>query len=230
MTEEVTDRQIARRWLMKSLFGSLFLAVLLFASAGTLRWPMAWALVALFVGVAIATYLTVDHSLIAERSRNRRSTERWDNVLLAVYGLVTMLVVPVLAGLDMRFAWSAPLPRAVLVGALLVNIGGWALHIWAMRANAYFAIVVRVQEDRGQTVASGGPYRWIRHPGYLGGIAFNLATPVMLGSLWALIPGAIGAALLVLRTALEDRLLQERLPGYPTYADDVPHRLIPGIW
>ena len=224
------DHRIARRWLIKSLFGSAFLAVLLFVSAGTVRWPMAWALIVLFAGVTVATYLLVDPALIAERVRNRRSTETWDNVLLAAMGLATMLIVPVVAGLDMRFGWSPSLAWYIQVLALLINIAAWALHIWAMRANAFFAIVVRLQEDRGQTVASGGPYRWIRHPGYAGGIGFSLATPIMLGSLWALIPAIFGAGLLVVRTALEDRLLQERLPGYTAYAEKVRYRLIPGVW
>jgi protein-S-isoprenylcysteine O-methyltransferase Ste14 len=230
MMKQNGDRRIARRWLLKSLLGSVFLASVLFLSAGTARWPMAWALIALFAGVTIATYTLVDPALIAERERHRRSTERWDNVLLSVYGIITMLVVPVVAGLDKRFGWSPPLVWQFAALALLINIAGWALHIWAMRANAYFAIVVRLQQERGQTVATGGPYRWVRHPGYVGGIGFNLATPIMLGSLWALVPGILGAGLLVVRTALEDRVLHERLAGYPAYAEKVRYRLIPGVW
>ncbi len=230
---EISSRntaQIARRWLVKSLFGTAFLAVLLFASAGTLRWPMAWAFIGLTTGVTLATYLLIDASLIAERSLNRRSTETWDNILFSAFGLLSTVVVPVVAGLDMRFGWPPPIAEPVQLIALLVNIAGWSLHIWAMRANAYFAIVVRLQEDRGQSVATGGPYRWMRHPGYLGGIAFSLATPLMLGSLWALIPGIVGAALLVLRTALEDRFLHQQLPGYSEYAATVRSRLLPGVW
>ena len=224
------DRSVARRWLAKSLVGSVVLATLLFVSAGTVRWPMAWLLFVLFVAVAIATYLLVDPALIAERSLNRRSTQKWDNVLMGVYGTLTVLVVPVVAGLDFRFDWSPKLPVLVEIVALVVNIAGWSLHIWAMRANAFFAIVVRLQEDRNQTVASGGPYQWIRHPGYAGGICFNLATPIMLGSLWGLIPAMIAALLLVLRTALEDRLLHRKLAGYVQYAATVRYRLVPGVW
>ena len=94
----------------------------------------------LFVGVALATYL------LAERNLRRRSTEIWDNVLLGVCGLITILVVPHVAGLDMRFGWP-PIARYIEVLALLLNIYGWALHIWAMRSNADFAIVVRLQQD-----------------------------------------------------------------------------------
>ncbi len=57
-----------------------------------------------------------------------------------------------------------------------------------------------------------------------------LAAPVMLGTLWALIPALIAAAAIIVRTALEDRMLQAELPGYAAYADRVRCRLLPGVW
>jgi len=89
---------------------------------------------------------------------------------------------------------------------------------------------VRIQSDRGQTVCKDGPYRFVRHPGYVGGILFGLASPLVLGSFWALIPALAGAMLLVVRTYLEDRTLKEELRGYNEYAREVRHRLIPHIW
>jgi len=83
---------------------------------------------------------------------------------------------------------------------------------------------------RGHTVATGGPYRYVRHPGYLGSILFQIATPLILGSLWALIPGVLAALLLVVRTALEDGTLQDELDGYNEYARRVRYRLLPGVW
>ena len=99
-----------------------------------------------------------------------------------------------------------------------------------MAANAFFSAVVRIQDDRGHAVASGGPYRFVRHPGYSGSLAFELATPIMLGSLWALIPSGLNALLIVVRTALEDRTLNEELDGYREYAGQVRYRLLPGVW
>ena len=78
--------------------------------------------------------------------------------------------------------------------------------------------------------ATGGPYKYMRHPGYVGFIVINLATPLVLGSLWALIPGAIIAVLFIIRTALEDSTLQKELEGYKEYVEKVKYRLIPGIW
>jgi protein-S-isoprenylcysteine O-methyltransferase Ste14 len=99
-----------------------------------------------------------------------------------------------------------------------------------MAANAYFAFSVRIQSERGQEVATGGPYRVVRHPGYVGAMSFALAAALMLGSAWALIPAGIAVVLLAVRTGLEDRVLHRELPGYPDYAARTRFRLIPGIW
>jgi protein-S-isoprenylcysteine O-methyltransferase Ste14 len=50
------------------------------------------------------------------------------------------------------------------------------------------------------------------------------------GSSWTLVPAAIGAVVIVVRTALEDRMLQNELAGYKEYASRGRYRLIPGIW
>jgi protein-S-isoprenylcysteine O-methyltransferase Ste14 len=89
---------------------------------------------------------------------------------------------------------------------------------------------VRIQTDRGHTVITSGPYRFVRHPGYLGLIIFTLATPLLLGSRWAFIPAVLMLVLIITRTALEDRTLQSELAGYPAYAERVRYRLLPGIW
>jgi protein-S-isoprenylcysteine O-methyltransferase Ste14 len=129
-----------------------------------------------------------------------------------------------------RFQWLLKIPLWVQIVALFVNALGWSLHIWAMVANRFHAKVVRIQSDRGQTVVTDGPYRYVRHPGYVGGIMLNFASPIMLGSLWALIPGVLGVLLLAIRTVLEDRMLLEELEGYKEYAQRVYYRLLPGIW
>jgi len=134
-------------------------------------------------------------------------------------------------GLDERFGWSPPLDSAIHITALISYALGQGLFSWAMASNKFFSSVVRIQMDRNQTVATGGPYRYVRHPGNVGYItSFFLATPVALGSSWALIPGGIGTLLLIIRTALEDRTLLEELDGYKEYAQQVRYRLLPGIW
>jgi protein-S-isoprenylcysteine O-methyltransferase Ste14 len=136
----------------------------------------------------------------------------------------------VVAGLDVRFHWTGENPFAFHVGGLLANISGYVLFLWAMVSNAFFSEGVRIQEERDHTVASGGPYRYVRHPGYAGAIVAGVATPFLLGSLWGLIPAVLSAVLYVVRTALEDKTLMEELPGYPEYAQQTRWRLFPGLW
>jgi protein-S-isoprenylcysteine O-methyltransferase Ste14 len=100
----------------------------------------------------------------------------------------------------------------------------------ATASNAFFSQIFRIQKERGHTVATGGPYRFVRHPGYVGTILFEIATPIMLGSWWALIPGGLSALLYLVRTALEDKALLDELDGYKEYAQKVRYRLLPGIW
>jgi protein-S-isoprenylcysteine O-methyltransferase Ste14 len=90
--------------------------------------------------------------------------------------------------------------------------------------------MVRIQTDRGHQVVSSGPYRWIRHPGYAGGLLAYLATPFFLDSAWAFLPMAFLTIALVIRTELEDRTLQDQLAGYRDYVKQVRYRLLPGIW
>jgi protein-S-isoprenylcysteine O-methyltransferase Ste14 len=131
---------------------------------------------------------------------------------------------------DERYNWSPWIPPVLQIVALGVVAAGSLISVWAAAANKFYGHFVRIQTERGHYVISEGPYRYIRHPGYLGQIIFSLASALASGSLWALIPGGLFAALLVVRTVLEDRTLQEELEGYKEYTRRVRHRLIPCIW
>lgn len=218
-----------RKWWIKSVFGILILAATLFIPADRLDWTMGWALVAIMSIWVIATGLVSSPELLAERAERREGTKTWDMVVLSFAGLA-VLAKFIVAGLDVRNGWTAQMPLTLQIIALAVAVLGYALGVWAMAANAFFSKVVRIQDDRGQTVATGGPYRVVRHPGYVGEILFELATPIMLGSWWALIPGGLAALFFVVRTALEDKTLHEELPGYAEYAQQTRYRLLPGIW
>jgi protein-S-isoprenylcysteine O-methyltransferase Ste14 len=164
-----------------------------------------------------------------EESMNSQQTTE-NRVLLGIYGTLTPLVIPIVAGLDFRFGWPPEVAIWLQVAGFVVYALGWALHLWAMAANRYHALVVRIQSDRGQTVVTGGPYRFVRHPTYVGGIVMTVAAALVLGAAWALIPGALGGLLLFIRTILEDRTLQRELDGYREYAARVRYRLLPGVW
>jgi protein-S-isoprenylcysteine O-methyltransferase Ste14 len=146
---------------------------------------------------------------------------------VALYG---PLLIWIVAGLDERYGWSPQISLWLQVVAIIVAVLGSALATWAMLSNTFFSGTVRIQKERGHTVASGGPYRYVRHPGYVAGILFDVATPLILGSLWALVPAGLTVCAFVVRTALEDRTLQEELAGYREYAQQVRYRLLPGVW
>jgi protein-S-isoprenylcysteine O-methyltransferase Ste14 len=210
----------------------LIIAGILFVSSGRLNWWMAWVYLAIFaIGVIInATFLMrISPELIAERARLGTNAKDWDKVLGTLWGIMS-LVALLIAGLNMRFAWPPLIPLELQLGAVVFVVLGSALASWAMISNAFFAGAVRIQEERGHTTVSAGPYRFIRHPGYAGWILSGLALALMLGSLWALIPAVLAAIALVARTALEDQTLQEELDGYSEYAQRVRYRLVPGIW
>ena len=209
-------------------------AAILFLSSGRLDWWFAWVYLGVFVlAVVVNSFvlLRTNPELIAERARQfTPETKKWDRILATLWGLMSGVVSLMVAGLDKRFGWSPEMPMTVHLIAMLFYMFGSAFAGWALVSNAFFAGTVRIQTERGHAVVSTGPYRIVRHPGYAGWILSGLATPVMLGSLWALVPAALAQGALVLRTALEDRTLRDELPGYQDYARKVRYRLVPGIW
>jgi protein-S-isoprenylcysteine O-methyltransferase Ste14 len=217
--------QVALHWLI--------LAACLFVPAGTLRWPMAWVYLGIFAGwvvVNAAIMLNRSPELVAERAGGREGAKGWDLVVAGLFMLFAEPVTLVVAGLNVRFGWTPPVATWLVITALIVWLLGNALFSWAMFSNAYFSAQVRIQEDRGHAVATSGPYRIVRHPGYVGRILFALATPLVLGSAWAFVPMGLAAALYVVRTALEDRTLRQELNGYEAYTCETRFRLIPGVW
>ena len=210
------------------------LAAMLFLSSWRFDWVMAWVYVGAF---ALALMVMVVYQelgnpeLLEERSelKPREGVQAWDVILSAIVR-VSLLASYVVAGLDMRFGWRPEIPLAVQIATLALGLLGVSLIVWAMAANRYAVVYARIQKERGHAVATTGPYRFVRHPFYVGTITFSLAVPVALGSPWALISGGLAALLFVVKTALEDRMLQVGLEGYREYAGRVRYRLVPGVW
>jgi len=170
--------------------------------------------------------------LLAERAQSldREDVRGWDRLILFFLLLVGPLAMMIVAGLDERFGWSPQIPLTPRLVALAIMVLGYTVGTWAMAVNRYYSAVVRIQKDRGQTVITDGPYRFVRHPSYATGIVASLMIPILLDSLWALIPTILVALGTIIRTALEDRTLLEELDGYEEYAAQVRYRLLPGIW
>jgi protein-S-isoprenylcysteine O-methyltransferase Ste14 len=134
------------------------------------------------------------------------------------------------AGLDHRYDWSPGFPLWLnAVGFSLISFG-YAFAAWAFAENRFFYSVVLIQTDGGHVVCDSGPYRFVRHPGYTGSIFPLFGLVLALGSVWTLIPAAVALVISITRTELEDRTLQEELPGYREYARRVRYRLVPGVF
>ncbi|MBN2381487.1 isoprenylcysteine carboxylmethyltransferase family protein [bacterium] len=225
-------RRSARRRVLRVVMSAVCFPGVLFLSAGRFNWFEAWAFLFFFFTCCLVLRMWMrrhDPALMDERLSVAPDVERWDKVLMGVY-TVLLLMMLVVAALDAgRFKWSStPLSVRALgwfgLGAALVIV--W----WAMGSNPFASRLVRIQHDRGHTVATGGPYRHVRHPMYGAGIIFCMCVPVVLGSWWGVLPSIGIAMLFVLRTVLEDRTLTARLPGYREYVDRVRYRLLPGVW
>ncbi|MBW2522890.1 MAG: isoprenylcysteine carboxylmethyltransferase family protein [Deltaproteobacteria bacterium] len=212
---------------------AVFMAAVLFGTAGRLDWWMGWAYVLLMLIVMIPTALTMAEEmpdLMVERMSRKKDVKRWDRVFVPLVAGIGPLATWIVAGLDVRFGWTGELPWLLATGGLAVALIGQMMTVRAMKENRFFSAFVRIQRDRGHRVVDTGPYARVRHPGYTGAILFCVGLPAMLESLWAFVPSLITAGLLVARTALEDQTLRRELEGYATYAGRVRYRLVPGIW
>jgi len=197
-------------------------------------WWEAWVYAIICIlGFAVSRLLAARRhaDLLTERARFLRhdDAKSWDKLLAPLVGLGGGLI-PLVAGLDARFDPSPPFGLTVKIVSLAFILAGYALGSYALIENRFFSGMVRIQTEREHRVVSSGPYGWVRHPGYAGALLTYLATPFFLDALWALLPVALIAVVLVIRTRLEDRTLQEELAGYRDYAERVRYRLLPGIW
>ena len=208
-------------------------AAVLFAAAGTLAWLNGWALVGLRLLstlVAGVIIIRINPEVINERGRKKENdnTKWWDKVFAAVY-LPLVVIIPIVAGLDFRYGWTA-VPVALQIASVALLLPAMVLPYWAMAVNRNLETTVRIQDDRGHQVCTDGPYRFVRHPMYLGAVALYLGMPLLLDSWWTAVPTGIALLAVVMRTALEDRTLRAELPGYRDYAQETRYRLIPGVW
>jgi protein-S-isoprenylcysteine O-methyltransferase Ste14 len=233
--EKSTSPVPVKVWL-KRIFSIILLIVimdgLLFGAAGRLDWFGAWLLTGLYLAFLLIVVFWATRKapgLMEERSRMAENVKSWDKVITWVY-TVFLLGMLVVAGLDAgRFRWSVMPVALQIVGVILLIFAG-AVIWWVMSVNYFLSRYARIQDDRGQQVITEGPYRYVRHPMYAMLVPFMFGIAFVLGSWWALVPAGLIGVLYVIRTALEDRMLQEELPGYREYAQKVRYRLFPGIW
>ncbi|UCG36977.1 MAG: isoprenylcysteine carboxylmethyltransferase family protein [Candidatus Bathyarchaeota archaeon] len=205
-----------------------------FFSAGGVVGLRPWIFFAAsFVNYAISTAILykLNPDLLVQRlTRRREGSKMWDEILMRTCNLTVLFAIPVVGGLDLgRFQWSALSVQFAVLGFVFF-IASTIFINWAMVVNPHFEPTVRIQKDRGHRVISDGPYKVVRHPGYLAGILYTLSIPLIIGSAFTFMPVGIYIALFIIRTSKEDRTLHEELDGYSEYAKQVRYKLLPGIW
>jgi protein-S-isoprenylcysteine O-methyltransferase Ste14 len=207
-------------------------AALLFISAGSVRWLAGWWYIGLYILMlagASFVMLPTRREVVEERSKGTKGGKAWD-----LY-LTRLMIIPsfgllIVSGLDERWGWTPPLQTWIRLLGVSFFLLGFMLVLWAMYTNKYFSQTVRIQTERGHTAVTSGPYRLVRHPGYLGMIISLLGAVFILDSLWGITCFAFYLAVIITRTAFEDRTLQAELPGYREFTQKTKYRIIPGVW
>ena len=239
MTSKIVDQKAVqtaspRQWIgLIAVY--LLMPLLLFVCGGDFGWWQAWVYALLIVAAGVGGRIWGEWrhpGLTAERQNVEKiqNAKAWDKVLAPLMALSISFPLVIVAGLDHRFGWSPVFPLWLIVLGIFLTALGYAISAWAFIENRFFSSVVRIQKDRGHAVCDSGPYRIVRHPGYAGNVLPLPGIVLALGSLWTLIPAAVALIITILRTALEDRTLQEELPGYREYTHRVRYRLFPGIY
>jgi protein-S-isoprenylcysteine O-methyltransferase Ste14 len=222
------NKDIIRRLIQ--VFSILILqGAILFIAAGTFSWKWAWFVLLLALVLLIINLVVLPAELIEERGRKKDNVKKWDKMLSSIIMFPTILMY-VFSGLDRRFHWTGEISVFINIAGLVFIFLGSMLFTWSMVSNKFFSTLVRLQTDRQHTVVTEGPYKYIRHPGYLGYIIFTFTTPIALGAYWGLIFSVTIGILLVVRTSLEDATLTKELRGYAEYTENVKYKLIPFLW
>ncbi|HEX7419007.1 MAG TPA: isoprenylcysteine carboxylmethyltransferase family protein [Thermoanaerobaculia bacterium] len=209
-------------------------ALVLFASAGTIRWLAGWCFLILFFGFVIALSLWLlrhNPALLTERMTGigNAGQQRWDKVFFVIAN-VLFLTWLILMPLDaVRFHWSR-MPVLMQTGGAALSITSFFMFFLTFRENSWLSPAVRVQTEREHTVVTTGPYRYVRHPMYAAALVFIAATTLLLGSWYGLIGGMVIVIAMAIRSVAEERLLRTELPGYDTYMKTVKYRLVPYVW
>jgi protein-S-isoprenylcysteine O-methyltransferase Ste14 len=206
----------------------LGLGLIFFVPAGTLDYWEAWVYCAVLLApfLFVLTYLLRKNPELLVRRINIREKESAQRRIIGTSSFIFFIgfLIP---GLDHRYGWSDIPVEAVFAANALVIIG-YALVFFVFKENPFASRVVEVEPD--QKVISTGPYALVRHPMYLGTSIMWLATPIALGSYWALPVFLILPIVLAYRIMNEEEVLLRELSGYREYTQKVMYRLIPGIW
>jgi protein-S-isoprenylcysteine O-methyltransferase Ste14 len=238
-TNQLNDREPGRaagfsmtKVIIRFVLFNIIMAVILFVAGGSIRWLGGWLWLVSFTLLSLISTLVVpfDQEMIEGRTSIKPDVKTWDKWLVIVLNSMMPLGQIILAGLDHRFKWSGSVSLWLMIAATLVGSLFYGMSVWAAAVNKFYERFVRIQKERGHRPITGGPYRIVRHPGYLGLLVWLALMPLMLNTFWLYVMNGLMMVGLIVRTALEDRTLRAELDGYEAYAHQTRYRLIPGIW
>ncbi|NVM52279.1 MAG: isoprenylcysteine carboxylmethyltransferase family protein [Candidatus Helarchaeota archaeon] len=220
------------RYIIRSLVYVILHTVIIFIAAGTINLPRVWILFSMNFGSTLVNMILLykfNVELLNRRGKMQEGTKSWDKIILAIW-LILLFILDIIAGLDVgRFHWTYLNFNFAIIGIILWLIAA-ILATWAEIVNTHFEATVRIQKDKEHQVITKGPYKFVRHPGYVAVILVHVAVPLILGSILTFIPTCFIIGLFILRTYLEDKTLQTELTGYSEYTQKTKYRLLPGIW
>ncbi|MFH1052196.1 MAG: isoprenylcysteine carboxylmethyltransferase family protein [bacterium] len=217
---------------VKYFIGTFLFLIIIFISAGKIDYWQGWIYVIIGIIMSILNYtvLRIDTELLKERSKPGENTKKWDKIILGLSFMMTVSMY-IIAGLDSgRYHWSPDFHRTFYILGIILTSLGQLLFLIAQKQNKFFSSTMRIQTDRGHTVCDTGLYGFVRHPAYMGSVIQAIGFPLIFGSLWSIIPITILIILTLIRTILEDKVLQNELRGYKQYCNKTRFKIIPFVW
>ncbi len=208
--------------------GIPFIALIIILPAGTWSYWQGWLyLVTLLLPMLGSTvYLFRNDPALLERRMRMREKESAQQKIIGFLGIYFLLAFT-LPGFDVRLGWSnVPAWASILADGLV--FAGYMITFWVLTVNSFLSRTVEVEAE--QKVVSTGPYAIVRHPMYFGVALLYIASPLALGSYWAILPALMIIPLLGARIRNEEEVLLRELAGYAEYRQKVKYRLVPGIW
>ena len=206
----------------------LFFILFFFLPAGTWNYWQAWV----YMGILlipmffVLNYLLKNDPELLER-RMRMREQRGEQRLIIKISLIFFVLAYILPGFDKRFDWSDT-PLWVVIMADAMTLLGYLIVFRVFQINSYASRVIEIAS--GQKVIDTDLYAIVRHPMYVGAILMYTASPLALGSYWAVIPALLIVPILVARIKDEEAALDKDLPGYLEYKQKTRYRLIPFVW
>ncbi len=214
--------------ILRLVIGIPMIGAMFFLPAGTINYWQAWAwLATLFIpmGISLVYLYKIDPKLLERRVRTDETRPEQRRIIAA--SAIYLLIVFLLPGFDVRYGWSN-VPAWLCLAADGIVLASYILYVLVLRTNTYASRIVEVEQ--GQQVITSGVYAIVRHPMYLAMILMMTASPLALGSYWAMLPSILFILLLAARAKNEEELLQKELKGYSEYMQQTRYRLFPGVW